>query len=87
MQQKQLFDSLSPHPLLESDLLSIDESILKNNLPESSIIGNVGSTEDNIVANFIPNFSAEKEQFDNNEHGMKKSLLPDELECENKLCK
>lgn len=89
VKQEQLLEALSPGPLLDSELLMIDESTLKNNLPQDLINGDVSTGEDNnIVSNFISDFSAEKEKFENNIeefHKLRKKTVPDELECEDKL--
>ncbi|XP_044754633.1 PR domain zinc finger protein 10-like [Coccinella septempunctata] len=87
VEQEELLESLSPGPLLDSDLLTIDESTLKNNLPDDLINGNVSTSDgNNIVANFISDFSGVKDEFEDDEYlKLRKKVLPDELECEDKL--
>ncbi|KAK9877045.1 hypothetical protein WA026_016074 [Henosepilachna vigintioctopunctata] len=91
VEEEQLLEGLSANPLLDSELLTIDESTLKNNLPEDLIDTNINaSSHSNIVNNFISNFCSdsiklESMGIDNDYSKLRKRSSPNELECEDKL--
>ncbi|KAL3268921.1 hypothetical protein HHI36_008008 [Cryptolaemus montrouzieri] len=90
VEEQQLLEALSPNPLLDSDLLTIDESTLKNNLPED-LIGatDTTTTEPNIEANFISNFTTETLKVEYPEEdgyaSLRSRTSTNELETEDKL--